>query len=152
MHVAVSSGIAERVSVRNCSRQAKTIDNAGPDLKRRTVNFNGGGSTASRNSRAIPGDPRSRQTTPTGRRYVVASWLALSGLVIPAAEGQIFIADTKFTAGRIAMIALVIPAIMVLARRGRRLLTCDIATALMVGWMLAAASVNPGSLSSPVAV
>ena len=92
------------------------------------------------------------QTTPAGRRYVVVSWLALAGLVIPAAEGQIFIADAKFTAGRIAMIALVIPAIMVLARKGRRLLTCDIATTLMVGWMLATASLNPGSLSSPGAV
>ena len=54
--------------------------------------------------------------------------------------------------GYIAMIALVIPAIMVLARKGRRLLTCDIATTLMVGWMLATASLNPGSLSSPGAV
>lgn len=92
------------------------------------------------------------QATMTGHRYVLASWLVLIGLVIPSTEVQVFIADAKFTVGRLALIAIIIPAIVVLVRRGRHLLACDIATGLMVVWMLTAASVNPGSLSSPAAV
>lgn len=92
------------------------------------------------------------QTTIAGQRYVLASWLVLIGLVIPSTEVQVFIADAKFTAGRLALIVLIVPALIVLVRRGRHLLTCDIATGLMVAWMLSAAFVTPGSLSSSAAV
>ena len=111
------------------------------------------GSTFSPRGQALRGGDSGR-TTLAGQRYGVVSWLALIGLVIPAWEAQVLIADAKFTSGRFAVIALVIPAIIVLARRGRYLLTCDIAAVLAVGWMILAASVTPGfeSLSSPAAV
>jgi len=85
------------------------------------------------------------------RRFVV--WLALAGLVIPAWEGHVSIAGAKFTVGRLAVTVLVIPGLILLARRGRRLMTSDVAGVLMAGWMLVAAAITGGvsSLSSPAA-
>ena len=79
-----------------------------------------------------------------GPRYQFVSWLVLVGLVIPAWEAQISIAGAKFTAGRMAVTVLVIPAIIVLARRGRHLVTCDVAVLLAAIWMLVAASATGG--------
>lgn len=91
----------------------------------------------------------------TSRRYVLASWLALIGLMIPGSEAQIFIAGAKFTPARLALVALIIPAIFILVRRGRHLVACDIAVGLMMAWIFtAAASVTSSSesLSSTAAV
>ncbi|MCI4677045.1 hypothetical protein K9U39_12345 [Rhodoblastus acidophilus] len=83
------------------------------------------------------------------RRLV--SWLALLGLVIPAWEAQISIADAKFTAGRFLITVLVVPALVVLARSGRRLMAADVAALFMAIWMFVSAASNGGSLSSPAA-
>ncbi len=84
-----------------------------------------------------------------GRR--LASWLALLGLVIPAWEAQVSIANAKFTAGRFLITALVVPALVVWARSGRRLMAADVATLLMAIWMFVAAAATGGSLASPAA-
>lgn len=80
-----------------------------------------------------------------GRRYQFASWLALIGLLIPAWEGQISVAGAKFTAGRLAVALLFIPAIIVLARRGRHAVACDIFAILIAVWIPLAASITGGS-------
>lgn len=109
-------------------------------------------------SLAIPGWPALAGIVPkravlAGPRYQLASWLALIGLVVPAWEAQISIAGAKFTAGRLAITALVVPAVVVLARRGRHPVACDIVALLTAAWMLIAASVTVGvaNLASPAA-
>lgn len=94
-----------------------------------------------------------KRTALAGPRYQLASWLALIGLVIPAWEAHVSIGGAKFTAGRLAVTVLVIPAIIVFSRRGRRLVTCDIAALLAAVWILiaAAATGGVGSLASPAA-
>jgi hypothetical protein len=94
-------------------------------------------------------DDASRAGMP-GRRYQVVSWLVLIGLLIPAWEAQISVAGAKFTAGRLAVAILFIPAIIVLARRGRHIVACDIFALLTAAWIPLAASVTsgPGSFSS----
>ena len=95
----------------------------------------------------------SKQTGAVGPRYYLASWLALIGLIIPAWEAQISIAGAKFTAGRLGIIVLVIPAIIVLARRGRHAVACDFFAFLTAAWILLAGSSTGGfsSLSSAAA-
>jgi hypothetical protein len=74
--------------------------------------------------------------------------------LIPAAEVQVFIGGAKFTPARLALVALIVPAIYAWVRRGRRMLMCDAVVAIMVIWMLAVASVtsNSESMSSAAAV
>lgn len=87
----------------------------------------------------------------TGRRYLLVSWLTLIGLVIPAWEAEIKVGGAKFTAGRLAVTILAIPALVVLFRRGRHLVAADIAAIFMATWMLYAAVATGGfgSLASP---
>jgi hypothetical protein len=90
---------------------------------------------------------------PAGPRYLFVSLLMLIGLVIPAWEGRIMIAGAKFTAGRLAVTLLVIPALIVLARGRRRFLVCDAAVLLTTLWMMAASASTAGAagLSSTTA-
>lgn len=73
------------------------------------------------------------------RANKLAAWLVLIGLIIPAAEVQIYIGGLKFTVGRLGIFALLIPAIFVLLKPGRRLLLCDLFVMAMAIWMPVAA-------------
>lgn len=88
-----------------------------------------------------------------GRRHQFAAWFVLAGLIIPAWEAQVSIAGAKFTAGRLAVTVLVGPALVLLTRRGRHAVTCDLLAFLTAAWMLLAAASTAGfaALSSPAA-
>jgi hypothetical protein len=81
--------------------------------------------------------------------HPLAAWLALIGLILPAAEMQIFIAGTKFTAGRIGVILLFIPALLMLCKSGRRLQLSDLFALATAAWSIGAAFYI-GGLSSLV--
>jgi O-Antigen ligase len=85
-----------------------------------------------------------------GRTNTFAAWLALIGLIIPAAEVQIFVAGAKFTVGRLGIILLFLPAIFMLFQRNRRLLLSDFFVFATAIWMVGAALYTDGtnSLSS----
>jgi len=107
-----------------------------------------------RNSRGLAIPSASRTTTLPGahggrdgvvKRYAFASWLVLIGILIPAAEVQVYLGGAKFTAARLALVALIIPAVLALVKRGRHMVACDVVVILMVMWMVIAASVAPDS-------
>ncbi|SFO57574.1 hypothetical protein SAMN05216330_103705 [Bradyrhizobium sp. Ghvi] len=88
-----------------------------------------------------------------GSRHQFAAWFVLAGLIIPAWEAEVSIAGAKFTAGRLAVTLLVGPALVLLMRRGRHAVACDLFAVLTAAWMLGAAASTAGfeSLSSPAA-
>src|SRR5204862_4713929 len=69
----------------------------------------------------------------------LVAWLALIGLIIPAAEVQVFVAGAKFPVGRIGIFLLLLPALFRLFQRGRRLLLCDLFVLAMAIWIPGAA-------------
>ncbi len=97
-----------------------------------------------------PSTPRGVELTiapSNARANTLAAWLVLIGLIIPAAEVQIYIADLKFTIGRIGIFLLLLPAVFTLLQKGRRLLPCDFLVMAMAIWIPAAA-VNVGGTAS----
>lgn len=73
------------------------------------------------------------------RANKLAAWLVLIGLIIPAAEVQIYMGGLKFTIGRLGIFVLLIPAVSILLKQGRRLLLCDLFVVAMAVWMPVAA-------------
>ncbi|PPQ38931.1 hypothetical protein SAMN06265338_101934 [Rhodoblastus acidophilus] len=102
---------------------------------------------------AWPAPARSRSDAEAGPRRLMVNALVLMGLVIPGWEAQVHVAGAKMTAGRLGVTLLVIPALVLLFRRGRRLMAADLAALLTALWMIgAAASVGGfGELASPAA-
>jgi hypothetical protein len=89
-----------------------------------------------------------------GRRAnTLAVCLALIGLIIPAAEVQIFIGGAKLTVGRLCIVLLLLPAIFALLERNRRLLLSDFFASATAIWIVVAAVYTDGteSLSSAAA-
>jgi hypothetical protein len=88
-----------------------------------------------------------------GNANTLAAWLALIGLLIPAAEVQILIGSAKFTVGRLGVALLTPPALVALRQRGRILLAPDFLAAATAIWIVLA-GLNAGdsdSLSSSIA-
>ncbi len=71
----------------------------------------------------------------------------LIGLIIPAAEVQIYIGGLKFTIARLAIFLLLFPALSILLKRGRHLLTCDFFVLGLAIWILSAAIYTDGTAS-----
>lgn len=103
-------------------------------------------------ARRMPGRVSQRASTVAraGSGAVAAAWLALIGLVLPAWELTIYVAGAKFTAGRMGVALLFVPALAMLCRSGRRLVLPDLFAFLTATWILIAAIVadGTGSLSS----
>jgi hypothetical protein len=72
----------------------------------------------------------------TTGRFII--WLCLIGALIPAADIVFYVAGAKFTVGRLAVAALLFPAVITMAR-GRKLLTADVLAVALGSWMLIAA-------------
>jgi hypothetical protein len=68
----------------------------------------------------------------------------LVGIIIPAAEVQIFIAGAKFTVGRIGVMLLLLPAVFTLLQKSRRLQLSDLLVLATASWMLGAALYTDG--------
>lgn len=81
----------------------------------------------------------------SGRAASFAAWLVLIGLILPAWEMNIQIAGAKFTAGRLAVTLLFLPALIAMCQRGRRLLVCDLLAFATAAWMLIAAVSEAGT-------
>ena len=98
--------------------------------------------------RQVPGHTASsfRTTGTSGGFGSFAAWLALIGLLFPAWEMTVYIAGAKFTAGRLGVALLFIPALAVLCQH-RRLVLTDLFAFLTASWMLVAA-VSVGGRSS----
>lgn len=79
-----------------------------------------------------------------GRPDYLAAWLILVGLILPAWEMHIFIAGSKFTAGRMGVTLLFFPAFLLMLRPGRRLQTADFLAFATVIWMMIAAGSAAG--------
>jgi hypothetical protein len=89
-----------------------------------------------------------------GRRgNTLVVFLVLIGLIIPAAEVQIFIAGAKLTVGRLCIVLLLIPAVFALLERKRRLMLSDFFASATAIWIVVAAVYTDGtkSLSSAAA-
>ena len=77
--------------------------------------------------------------------------LTLMGLIIPAAEVQVFLFGAKFTVGRIEIFLLLIPAVAKLMGKDRRLLNADLLMLLTACWMVGAAINVAGAAALPSA-
>ena len=103
-------------------------------------------------ARTVAGPPNARAGTRSnaGSGSVAAAWIALIGLVLPAAEMTIYVAGAKFTAGRLGVALLFVPALVVLCRSGRRVVLPDLFAFLTAAWIPIAAIIvdGTGSLSS----
>jgi hypothetical protein len=88
-----------------------------------------------------------------GRANTLAAWLALTGLLIPAAEVQVYIGGAKFTVGRLGIMLLMIPALIALFQRGRRLQVPDFFACATAIWIIFAGTnaADSDSASSSVA-
>jgi O-Antigen ligase len=88
------------------------------------------------------------QSIPYGVRTMtaLAALLTLAGIIIPT-EVQFFIAGLRFSPGRISVIVLFLPALLVLFGKSRRLLLCDLFAFAIAGWMLVAGISTGGMIA-----
>jgi hypothetical protein len=77
--------------------------------------------------------------TVTWWRYYLVVWVLLIGLIVPAAEVTIYVANAKFTVGRIGVMLLLVPAIRMMLKRGRRLVLSDVFVCATAAWFVGAA-------------
>ncbi|MEH2479028.1 hypothetical protein V1282_002385 [Nitrobacteraceae bacterium AZCC 2146] len=82
-----------------------------------------------------------------GRPNTLAAWLALIGIILPAWEMHVYIAGAKFTAGRMGVVLLFLPALGMLCQRGRRTVLSDLFAFLTAAWILCAAVYTSGASS-----
>ena len=90
--------------------------------------------------------PHSRRR-PVGRGSSIAAWLALIGLIIPAAEVALFIGNLKMTFGRLGISLLLFPALYMLLQPRRHLVLADLFVFATGIWMIGAA-LDLGGLSA----
>jgi hypothetical protein len=81
-----------------------------------------------------------------------ATWLIMIGVFIPASM-TVFIGDSKFTPGRITIFLLLLPALVLLFRKGRHLVAPDYCICAASVWMIGATILTDrsSSISSSVA-
>jgi hypothetical protein len=78
------------------------------------------------------------------RTNLLPALLALAGIILPS-ELQVSIAGAKFTPGRMAAALLLVPALVMLFQKGRRLLICDFFALATASWMIAATLYREGA-------
>jgi hypothetical protein len=83
------------------------------------------------------------------RRWVnlPAIAIALAGVLLPYEMQVTLFSGGRFTPGRIAIIVLFIPSLVMIFRRGRRLIACDYLVCLTTAWMIFAA-LSSGGISA----
>jgi hypothetical protein len=80
---------------------------------------------------------------PDGRSSRLPAWLSLFGIIVPSAL-QVSIAGATFTAGRIGIALLLVPALVALFRAGRRALLSDLLALMTAIWMVASTTYTAG--------
>ena len=99
--------------------------------------------------RARPRSP-ARQTSATSNGF--AAWLLAIAIAMPASM-TIFLGETKFTPARIIILALLVPALALMFKKGRRLFASDFFAGATAVWMIGVTlQTDPQSWSSAVAV
>lgn len=88
-------------------------------------------------------DVRIRTPSDAWRANPLPAVLALAGVLLPS-ELQVSIGGAKFTPGRMGVILLFIPALVVLCQKGRRFLFCDLIVCLTAGWIIVATASTVG--------
>lgn len=88
------------------------------------------------------GVPRLRAA---GRKNSIAIWLSMIGLIIPAADAVVYIGGAKFTAGKLSIVLLILPALAALFARGRTLVLSDAFACATAAWIVMAADQIEGS-------
>ncbi|MDE5452809.1 hypothetical protein GWE18_07995 [Bradyrhizobium sp. CSA112] len=89
--------------------------------------------------------------TVAGRSHTFAAWLFFLGVILPG-NMSFFLGDTKFNPERVAIALLLIPALILLLRKGRCLVAADLFACLASIWMLATSTSLQESLSSAAAM
>ncbi|RXG91473.1 hypothetical protein [Bradyrhizobium vignae] len=82
--------------------------------------------------------------TAGGSYSALPAWLVLVGAIIPAAQVQLYVGGAKFTAGRIGILLLLVPALIRLFQKDRHGLASDFFVCIVAGWMFAAAYYTSG--------
>jgi hypothetical protein len=80
-----------------------------------------------------------------GRKNSVAIWLSLIGLIIPAADAMLYIGGAKFTAGKLCVALLLVPALVAFCARSGKLVLSDALACATAVWIVVAASQADGS-------
>ena len=81
------------------------------------------------------------------RTNTLPALLALIGIILPS-EIQLSIAGANFTAGRISIVLLVVPALAFLAKAGRHAVLSDLVAIAIAIWMIGAAAYAGGFASA----
>lgn len=106
-----------------------------------------GMSTRAASARAVAAIHSRSMPKVAGRPNSLAAWLVLIGLILPAWEMTVYFSGAKFTAGRLGVTLLFVPALVVLCQRGRRFLMSDLFALITAAWILIAAVSTAGSSS-----
>ncbi|MGN6284173.1 MAG: O-antigen ligase family protein [Afipia sp.] len=87
------------------------------------------------------------------RAHPLATWLALSGVVLPT-ELQLTLAGARLTLGRMGIMLLIVPALVALFQKGRKLLVSDFIALVLAAWMVWAGfyAGSSDSISSAIAL
>lgn len=112
----------------------------------------GGIGTASPLGGGHVGAVRMRRLGGSARKNSIAIWLSMIGLIIPAADATLYIGGAKFTAGKLCIALLLVPALMAFSERGRKLVVSDAFVCMTAVWIVAAASQIDGSRTMSSAV
>lgn len=87
-----------------------------------------------------------------GRQRGMVTWLILVCILLPATM-TVYLGNAKFTPGRIAICIFLIPAVLELFKKTRRLLPADALACLASAWLIGATfSADPEAMSSAVAM
>jgi hypothetical protein len=102
------------------------------------------------NSRISQGGNQSGALT-AGSANLSIALLALAGVILPQEVQISFGAGARLTAGRIAVVLLLVPAILALSKRGRRFILCDFLAFATAAWMIVASASSVGASAIPTA-
>jgi hypothetical protein len=94
-----------------------------------------------------------RDATAAYPSNALASWLLLGGMLLPASM-TFFLGDAKFYPGRLIILLLLLPAPLLVFRKGRRPVVCDFFAFAMSAWIIGVTLLTGryGSLSSSAAM
>jgi hypothetical protein len=100
----------------------------------------------------LPRDARAQSgRLAAGRANLFVALLALAGVVLPQEVQISFGAGARFTPGRCAAALLIVPALVVLCKKGRHFVLCDFLAVATASWMIIASASAAGASAIPTA-
>jgi O-Antigen ligase len=98
-----------------------------------------------RNTRVPIGRTSKAPASASERCSTLPAWLVLIGILLPAAQVQLYLANAKFTVGRVGILLLLIPAILRLFRKDRHSLLSDYFACAVAACIIGASAYTSGS-------